>query len=694
MLRMLAALGIALLAAWMTSAGNAWAFANGSFLVTALLAVGLCVVTIVGLTVGGFPTTVTRFAFAIALGLGVVVWSIQWAATQHAFELARNDTSLNAYESAGRRDAIDQAMNRVGVEPTGLLAIDYMRLQAEQGMTVRARRGRTRELQGGWLWAEWLWLCSVLVGATILAAYASDKVSREPAEEAGSPATPDVDEFGVPIHGEGEGHVFGMDSPPTPPPHPGPSEERTLTSTRPAAEAGRVQTPDLTQLVGFMAGPEENRPGASPAPTPLSEPGSQDIGDDSPERAELAASIHHDDPDAIQQLVARGLDINYWSSSGELPLEMAVRFEKPRAVRKLLELGAGPFQQPRGNWTTPWHAMAGSPRWLELMRELAPHGEVDVRGFGGTALHTAAHAGCLPAFELLLELGADPLARDGDECTVLHRAVDGDSKAPAQEQHEARLAIARRGIELGVDPRAIDRLRHRTARAAAASRGFDDMVHLLGEAEAAWAHRPALAPPTDPRGLPVKPIRPLEAAAAAGCHQLAERLLAEGEPLTADVAIMLGNWDDADRLLQSFDARSPEDQPGGRILGLAIKHQAPARLLRAILEHGADPAGRGLHRPALLEAATEGTYEAVELLIKAGAHPADPQMTDCDLNTPLHQACRRDDIGIVRLLLCHGAPPDTRTERGYPPAYFTSDSDIHTLLESYGGPPRNHRASA
>ena len=55
---------------------------------------------------------------------------------------------------------------------------------------------------------------------------------------------------------------------------------------------------------------------------------------------------------------------------------------------------------------------------------------------------------------------------------------------------------------------------------------------------------------------------------------------------------------------------------------------------------------------------------AVELLIQAGANPNVKTFANCDAWTPLHGATARDSIGIVNVLLKHGANPAERDGRG------------------------------
>jgi ankyrin repeat protein len=105
------------------------------------------------------------------------------------------------------------------------------------------------------------------------------------------------------------------------------------------------------------------------------------------------------------------------------------------------------------------------------------------------------------------------------------------------------------------------------------------------------------------------------------------------------------------------------DQPP-RVEYSSLHHAADdgdVERLRLLIERGDAACLLGTFRADLAWtplhcAANEGHYEAAQLLIEAGA---DPNLVDEDLlgYTAISLAADRDDLGMVRLLLTHGADP-------------------------------------
>jgi len=97
--------------------------------------------------------------------------------------------------------------------------------------------------------------------------------------------------------------------------------------------------------------------------------------------------------------------------------------------------------------------------------------------------------------------------------------------------------------------------------------------------------------------------------------------------------------------------------------------QAHVPAIRLLLQGGADPNARCLCMESSCEfplqiAVSCTSYlrpadrlQAVEMLLCAGAHPSLPR-GDEEANTPLHDAVRRCDLEVTRLLLKHSADPN------------------------------------
>ena len=87
-----------------------------------------------------------------------------------------------------------------------------------------------------------------------------------------------------------------------------------------------------------------------------------------------------------------------------------------------------------------------SQQWELAKREIAKREEVDLEClFGTTTLHWAAQGGNSEVFHLLLDRGADPLAKGYLGLTTLHYALLGDN-----------IEIVKTLLESGADPLAED----------------------------------------------------------------------------------------------------------------------------------------------------------------------------------------------------------------------------------------------
>ena len=118
----------------------------------------------------------------------------------------------------------------------------------------------------------------------------------------------------------------------------------------------------------------------------------------------------------VPAFLEHGADVNARNGSGKTPLHLAVSYNQSGAVTALIEAGADVnARDDKGR--TPLHGAAMEREFendWEIMLELIQAGaEVDARdGDGATALHLAAATDFKSAATLLLEQGANPLAKD------------------------------------------------------------------------------------------------------------------------------------------------------------------------------------------------------------------------------------------------------------------------------------------
>ena len=145
----------------------------------------------------------------------------------------------------------------------------------------------------------------------------------------------------------------------------------------------------------------------------------------------LHVAAMNGDSDVAHVLLAHGAKVDLRTTAEETPLFMAARRGSPDTVLELLTAGADPNAINGELGYTPVHAAAywGTPETLHVL--LARGARRDDRtGAGETALHLAARAQdalhAVATCALLLDAGADPLARDLRGFTVAHTAASVD----------------------------------------------------------------------------------------------------------------------------------------------------------------------------------------------------------------------------------------------------------------------------
>uniref|UniRef100_A0A0G4FK58 CBM20 domain-containing protein n=1 Tax=Chromera velia CCMP2878 TaxID=1169474 RepID=A0A0G4FK58_9ALVE len=117
--------------------------------------------------------------------------------------------------------------------------------------------------------------------------------------------------------------------------------------------------------------------------------------------------------------------------------------------------------------------------------------------------------------------------------------------------------------------------------------------------------------------------------------------------------------------------------------------------LRLLLFVGADIDGMVKGKTALMRAVREGSLEAVELLVKAGArfdvltkNDVGHKKNGCFRCTALHEAVFRPHPEIAKFLLARGANPNAVADKGWRPLHVASSrgfKDLVALLLAHGG---------
>lgn len=316
----------------------------------------------------------------------------------------------------------------------------------------------------------------------------------------------------------------------------------------------------------------------------------------------------------VQALLDQGVNPNSRDRGNTPALLWATRHAQTATLRQLLGAGADPNLGDRNGVTAlMWAAWNGDQTALQLLLE----GGADPRlrdHFGFDALWVGAYnsAGDSAFAAALLEAGADPDSRGPEGITALMLAADRGLRELGETllQGGARVDI--------VDQRQRNALHHALLQGHAAL-----LPPLLRAADPAVLNR------ADSIGL-----TPLLIAVSRSDPVLIDNLLKAG----ADA-----NGDGPSPLALSVST--------GLCRGMASE---------ALLRHGADPDGRNQHgRPALLLAVAQGCQGLVARLLEAGA---DINAVDNAGNSVLTEAINSGQLRLARLLLRHGAKPDSQPD--------------------------------
>ena len=284
---------------------------------------------------------------------------------------------------------------------------------------------------------------------------------------------------------------------------------------------------------------------------------------------------------------------------------------------------------------------------------------------GATPLHYAARAGRVDVMKILIEAGAEVTAAGedsaGDETgTPLHLA--------AQEGHARAVKLL-----LAHGAKADDRTGGDTPTERAACDGHDAVIRLLAAA-GAGRDGPATGSPAAAAAGPASgPRSALHNAAANGALKTVKLLIdqglnvntmcEDGSPLQAAVVGMDGRSAMRGRAVSTdvieFLLASGADPNLRNAAGDAPLHAAAGwpKVVRLLLEHGADPHAIGASRTsALWRAAAADAPESIGLLLERGV---DPSLKDDDEGqTPLQVAA---EMGHER---CQALLAAARARRG------------------------------
>lgn len=231
---------------------------------------------------------------------------------------------------------------------------------------------------------------------------------------------------------------------------------------------GAAAHPQPKATVGAVPVPHADGAGSVPSAKP---PAAVPESGSSLSSQLLAAAQEGDTPD-VQNLLARGADINSRGPSGNTPLMAAALTGRTDTLRLLLERGAD--VHARGNTGRTALMEAALEGYADAVKVLIDSGaDVDAKDEGGwTALFWAAFAQRRAVVRILLEKGADANSKNKyDDTPLIRAAYAGDTEMVSTL------------LEFKAEANARDNL-GRTALMEAARQGHSDAVRVLVETRA------------------------------------------------------------------------------------------------------------------------------------------------------------------------------------------------------------------
>jgi ankyrin repeat protein len=379
------------------------------------------------------------------------------------------------------------------------------------------------------------------------------------------------------------------------------------------------------------------------------------------------------DAKAVRAVLAAGADVSIEDADKFTPLELACEAGHAEVVRLLLSHGAPANRPNSSGWTPLMMASSEGSGSLEVVRALLEGGaRVDGR-YGYGAMSIAAANGHHEIAKLLLDRGADLMARSEDEPWFFAALFNGHVDV-------IRLALDR-GVDVNV-------------------RAYDGGPTMLQFAEQSWASmsESSYTSLTANMGGQAAPPGRREAMRQFLLSRGARR---DGSALTSmtgrdslEAAVVEGRTDAVASFIRDGADPNQPDSRGGTLLHTAALFgwtEVVGVLVRAGAKvNAADAEGvTPLHH-----AASGGHAELVEALLRAGA---DPRLKDKKGETPVSRgmlplvSTQGRDRQIMDLLLQHGGDPNVKDETtGFSPlhiAALTGDAQFARALLNAGAQP-------
>ncbi|GAW25509.1 hypothetical protein SAMD00023353_0800260 [Rosellinia necatrix] len=399
---------------------------------------------------------------------------------------------------------------------------------------------------------------------------------------------------------------------------------------------------------------------------------------DKSDRTPLYFAAERGHLDVVNCLLQHGADKNSIDRRYETALFKPAGNGHIKVVDRLLSAGTDATKLDRWQRTPlRFAAMRGQ---LEIVRMLLDRTEIkqDIPDCEGrTILHNAAawlREGQEEIIDIIFQHGANPDARDCDERTAIHAAIEREQGEPPPTD-----VLLDRLVRGGVSIEARDKHGRTALRLAAATRNLTAVKFLLTAGAAPVNQSLHLAVRSGDIAL-VRPFleqrtkldlaerdwdgnTPLHIAASKGYKEILIALLDAGAPtrcLNMNQHTPLGVVSPVEQPDIATLLKNTDPTPGGDLQSRLASFDSSQVNLQ-------DTLGRTLLHAAVLL----GRAEAIRQLLDVGA---DTEIADQIGRTPLHYAVQRPDPVITEILIKVNAKIDVADARGRAPLYLAAEA--------------------